>query len=250
LILWTDDDVMVDSNWMTTYYNAALDFPEAVFFAGTIDPWITQALPAWIKPHFKEMNAVYAVNQHGEENRPFAKGDAVIGANMGFRTDVLRRFPFSSRLGSRGDTILIGEETELWHRLSHAGYKGMWLGKAKVRHFIRPERLTKAYVARWYKGIGRSMVLRGYFQEGKTLLGYSRWALLQRCKHKLCAGFYLPFHGPRWFHSFRQAAILGGVLYELRQHTPLEEAPPSKIVLTDSPASTTRWDHQAVQQRT
>src|SRR5687768_5445004 len=37
LILWTDDDVIVDPNWIVEYVRAAREFPDASYFGGTVE---------------------------------------------------------------------------------------------------------------------------------------------------------------------------------------------------------------------
>jgi glycosyltransferase involved in cell wall biosynthesis len=48
LLIWTDDDVLVDSRWLEEYVRAAHDWPEAAFFGGTVNPWFPKAPPRWI----------------------------------------------------------------------------------------------------------------------------------------------------------------------------------------------------------
>jgi glycosyltransferase involved in cell wall biosynthesis len=48
-ILWTDDDVLVSSNWLVEYANAFRSWPDAAFFGGPIEPWFSTEPPAWLK---------------------------------------------------------------------------------------------------------------------------------------------------------------------------------------------------------
>src|SRR5262249_4948917 len=43
LMLWTDDDVLVDADWMAEYVKASRQWPEAAFYGGTIEPWFAVA---------------------------------------------------------------------------------------------------------------------------------------------------------------------------------------------------------------
>src|SRR5262249_35853856 len=49
LILWTDDDVLVDPDWFLQYLLAASKYPEATYFGGTIEPWFASAPPRWVQ---------------------------------------------------------------------------------------------------------------------------------------------------------------------------------------------------------
>src|SRR5262249_47418646 len=39
LLIWTDDDVLVDPCWLLEYRKAMREWPEATFFGGTIEAW-------------------------------------------------------------------------------------------------------------------------------------------------------------------------------------------------------------------
>jgi glycosyltransferase involved in cell wall biosynthesis len=49
-ILWTDDDVIVDPNWLIAYTNAALTWPKAALFGGPIKLRLEENPPAWLPP--------------------------------------------------------------------------------------------------------------------------------------------------------------------------------------------------------
>src|SRR5262245_46123603 len=43
LLIWTDDDVLVDSAWMSEYVRAARRYTDVTFFGGRVDPWYADA---------------------------------------------------------------------------------------------------------------------------------------------------------------------------------------------------------------
>ena len=47
-ILWTDDDAIVDRNWVSAYAEAFRRWPDAVFFGGPVLPWFDQDPPKWL----------------------------------------------------------------------------------------------------------------------------------------------------------------------------------------------------------
>ncbi len=49
LIVWTDDDVLVDPQWLVAYAGAARSNPKASFFGGPIAPWFPVDPPAWVQ---------------------------------------------------------------------------------------------------------------------------------------------------------------------------------------------------------
>ena len=55
-IVWTDDDVVVDSGWLAAYVEAFRRWPEAVVFGGPVIPRYESPTPKW----FTESQAVIA----------------------------------------------------------------------------------------------------------------------------------------------------------------------------------------------
>src|SRR5262249_49907330 len=104
------------------------------------------------------------------------------------------------------------EESDLLNRLTRAGYRGVWVGTARVRHHVPAERLSASYLRRWFHGAGRTDVRLGRFQGCKHLWGAPRWVLRRYAQARLKAWCYAPFKGPRWFRAFRDAAYLRGVI--------------------------------------
>src|SRR5262245_24832825 len=48
LILWTDDDVMVDPDWLSAYAGAAARWPDVAYFGGRIVPLFEAPPPRWL----------------------------------------------------------------------------------------------------------------------------------------------------------------------------------------------------------
>jgi glycosyltransferase involved in cell wall biosynthesis len=48
-ILWTDDDALVDRQWLAAYARAIEERPRAVFFGGPVHPWFAEPPPTWLK---------------------------------------------------------------------------------------------------------------------------------------------------------------------------------------------------------
>ena len=217
LILWTDDDVVVDENWLREYVRAACDWPEAAYFGGTVDPWFESPAPAWIEANVGILNEPFALAQHGSQVFPLVD-QAVVGANMAIKTDVARRFPFNVNLGPIGVRAQRGEETELVGRLRAAGLVGVWVGPARVQHLITPDRLTRAYLWHWYGGLGSHMAQRAAIPpDVPRLLGAPRWAVKTYGQLLLKYWLLCPFKGPMWIRALRQAAVMRGYLVEARR---------------------------------
>src|SRR4051794_24769648 len=65
LILWTDDDVLVDPEFLAAYVTAANERPDAAFFGGTVEPLFEGSTPPWIERHVEFLSEVYALARYG-----------------------------------------------------------------------------------------------------------------------------------------------------------------------------------------
>jgi hypothetical protein len=215
LLIWTDDDVIVDSEWLGEYARASSEWPEAAFFGGTVDPWFAVPPPAWLQRHLQQLNA-YVITQQGLVVRWLQPADSIAGASMAFRTDTLRRYPFNTNLGRVQAGLVGADDTELLGRLKGDGLTGVWVGTARVKHYIPADRLTLDFVYRWYVGAGRTQFRLAGAPPGAQVWGAPRWAVAEYLREAVKMWCYSPFKGPRWLKSFRQAAILRGVIAEAR----------------------------------
>lgn len=222
LLLFTDDDVLVSSEWIKEYAAAAGQWPEAAFFGGTIDPYFEAEPPQWIKQHLVR-NGPYSVLQHGETIRPMAPGElGPIGANMAIRMSVFRTFSFDTQLGPIKEEILPGEDGELFLRLRKAGHYGVWVGTAKVRHRIAGDILTGEYIWNWYREHGRTQVRRGETEGCKTMFGLPRWALRKYLSAQLTSLLLFPVKGEKWVNAYTDAARALGIMQEFRSRAQSE----------------------------
>ncbi len=217
LLLWTDDDVLVDPNWLAEYAAAARQWTDAAFFGGPIHPWFEIEPPPWLKRNFSIVEGAYAMLHLGDTIRPCDPADdGPYGANMAFRTDVLRQHLFNPRLGLIGNQSTRGDEVDVLRRLRDRGHRGVWVGTARVRHYIPAERLTTRYLWDYFRGGGRSDVRAGGFQDGARLWGAPRWIVRQYWKSRLQSWCLSPLKGPGWLRAFKRAAYCKGVMEEAR----------------------------------
>jgi glucosyl-dolichyl phosphate glucuronosyltransferase len=219
LLLWTDDDVLVERRWLAEYARAAVNWPDAGFFGGTIEPWFELDPPHWLMDNIRLLEGVYAVRIMNDDIEPLPPNQLPFGANMAFRTEILRRFHFDSRLGVTKDNHLVGEEADLFCRLLEAGYRGIWVGTARVRHYIPVARISHHYIREWYRGYGRSEVRLHPFSRAPQFLGVPRWLLGQHWAARLKSLVLAPLRNEGWLLNYCNAALTGGMLEEIRlQH--------------------------------
>lgn len=226
LLVWTDDDVLVDPDWLGQYAAAAERFPDAGFFGGTVDPWYEVPPPRWVARNFAALQGPFAVRQLGPGVRPLAAGEQVFGANMAFRTPLLKQARFDPTLGRVGAGMLSGDDTELIARLKRAGHAGVWVGPARVEHYIPAERMTTGYVWKFFHGLGRTNQRLAPHERGTaTLLGAPRWVVRRYLAARLRSLMLAPFGSPAWLESFTTAAAARGIIDECRAARPAPRVP-------------------------
>jgi GT2 family glycosyltransferase len=160
LILWTDDDVLVDSRWLAEMLAAARARPELAFFGGPIEPWFEHDPPQWLLDAWPAINGAYAFRDLGTEPFEFDLKRLPYGANYAVRTAVQREFLYNPRLGRVATGEVRGEETDVLHKLLKAGHRGLWVPQSRVQHFIPADRLTLDYIRRFFHGIGQTEFIR------------------------------------------------------------------------------------------
>jgi glycosyltransferase involved in cell wall biosynthesis len=175
-IVWTDDDVLVQANWLSAYLEAFERHPQAVLFAGKITPVVEEPCNAWFVRHRSYFSCLCAERDMGPTEVPLdiALDRIPYGASFAVRANEQKRYTYDSELGVAPGRRMGGEETELFGRLLADGCEGWWVPDSEVLHLIPPSRQTKAYVA-------------SYFEAGGELEAY--WSIRKRTKRPIT---YLP----------------------------------------------------------
>jgi glycosyltransferase involved in cell wall biosynthesis len=215
-IVWTDDDVLISPDWLAAYAEAIECWPEAIYFGGPIYPLFAAEPPAWIGRNIDLLEGTYALRDFGPETRPLQNGELPFGANMAFRTDVLREHPFNGALGRAGHEHIRGDETELLRALQDADRLGIWIGGARVKHFIPAERLTLRYIWKFFEGGGRTFVRQKDHAPCRAWAGVPHWAVRQCATAAAKTLVLSPFRSRSWLAAVRDTAKALGTIRESR----------------------------------
>ncbi len=214
-LLWTDDDVLVPPDWLTHYLDAEARHPDAAVFGGPVRPWFAVTPPRWIADNVARLGTCWALVDHGSDVRPLLAGEYCHGANMAFRTDVLRQYPFDPKFGRVGDQLTSGDDSDVVGRVRRDGHGGVWVGTAPVNHYLPAERLTAAYayeVIRCLRLTGPSDVVG----TPRTLLGAPRWAWAKYLKAVAKTWRYGLGKGAKWVDAFVDRAKARGIIDRCR----------------------------------
>ena len=146
VLLWTDDDVRVPRDWVERMARPLLDgSADAVAGGIRLAPSLERD---WMTPRHRAWMAAF-------DEASFNKKPAMIGANMGFRRDVLEKVPaFDTELGPGALGFM--DETLFTAQLLHAGCRLQFVPGAEVEHHFDPSRLLRDSLLKATRRYGRS----------------------------------------------------------------------------------------------
>jgi glycosyltransferase involved in cell wall biosynthesis len=201
-ILWTDDDVLVDTRWLTAFVATARRHPEGSIFGGPIEPWFSVAPDPVILQAFPALRHGFCGVDHQTTEGPLAPRQYVWGANMAFRRAAIDGLRFNTALGVGPRCFKVGEEKDFINRVRHRGGSVIWSPEMRVRHYIDPARMTCGYLTRFYVGSGQTWIREEGVPEGARWFGAPRW-LWRKC---LESSARVAFHS---LTSARREALIG-----------------------------------------
>jgi glucosyl-dolichyl phosphate glucuronosyltransferase len=159
IIVTTDDDVRVDSDWLDRAAEG-LERLQCDYVGGRVTPIWGAQRPAWLPNHGGQHWAVIALLDYGPE--PIEFGSQVpLGVNMAFRRDAFTRVGLLDPHTGRKAGTLLGQEVREWCiRARGAGVRGFYVPGMVVQHIIPASRLNKRYFRRWFywRGISRAQL--------------------------------------------------------------------------------------------
>jgi glycosyltransferase involved in cell wall biosynthesis len=189
-LLFTDDDLQFDRDWLTTYERAFANQRVAGWFGGRIRPLWPDGAPGWLRDESMALIAGLMVRYDlGAEDRMYDAPDPhPYGASFAIRRSAFEKAgSFRTDLGVRGDVTGRGEEAEYLMRLRRAGLPGFYVGTSSAWHRQDPQRFRWSYLYRYgiQKGIAETRMHGAGTSVNGSLgreLGYGLKAVLQLLK--------------------------------------------------------------------
>jgi glycosyltransferase involved in cell wall biosynthesis len=180
VIVWTDDDVRMDQNWLVEYCDGIRRYPDASFFGGPIRPWFEVVPPQWIRRNFNVFKSAFGGRDLSDsEIYLSAKSGFPFGANMAVRKSAYEGVPYDVNLGRIGASMVAGEETMVFEELVRRGCQGVWLPCAGIEHFVPRSKVSRDYVKSYFRGYGQTLIrIAGEAEAvGPRILGAPRWTV-------------------------------------------------------------------------
>lgn len=170
LLVWTDDDVTVERDWIAQYVEAATTQPDVSFWGGTVVPDFQTPPPRWVLENWEVSSRIYALRDWQGRVPAVDLKHLPFGANFAIRSDMQQRYGFDPEFGRKGTGMRGFDEVDVFRRMLDAGVQGRWWIAAKLHHFIPTSRLTLDYLQRYYVGQGETLVVRGESHESLDVL--------------------------------------------------------------------------------
>jgi glycosyltransferase involved in cell wall biosynthesis len=149
-IVWTDDDVIIDPNWLVAYVNAIRTWPNASLFGGPIHLKLEGHSPSWVSEMLCDVELAGVYAQRDLSSLPIGLGQEDIRKNpksefagclevprlllsavkweLRFQASRLRKRPKIWLQDLRTASICWGRLIEFWRRLSNPD-RGLQNGK-------------------------------------------------------------------------------------------------------------------------
>jgi glycosyltransferase involved in cell wall biosynthesis len=156
-VLWTDDDVLFDKDWLIAFCDATSRWPDAAVFGGPCRPWFPIEPDSDLTATFPALALGYCVRGYDGPDGPipFFEPQHLMGMNFGVRMAGLRDLRFDPTLGYSPTSITGGDETDYIRRALAQGARAAWVSRMHVQHYVSPERMTLQYLKRFTIGNAR-----------------------------------------------------------------------------------------------
>jgi glycosyltransferase involved in cell wall biosynthesis len=157
-IAFTDDDVRVSPNWLSTIVRTLAEHPEVACVGGRVLPNWAGPWPGWLT---REHWGPLALLDYGDSPVYVnaRKRLCLITANVAYRRQVFEWIGmFSPHVQTLG-RVAATEDHEILLRLWRAGGQGLYWPALTATADIVPERMRPAYHRRWHHRHGRFLAM-------------------------------------------------------------------------------------------
>jgi glycosyltransferase involved in cell wall biosynthesis len=213
LLLFTDDDVIVDRYWLRNINNTFKE-TDCLGVGGKIVPVWPSQKPSWFQTDgpYGLMSAI-ANYDLGELSCELNSASAPFGANVAFNRRAFEKYGYyRTDLGPSAGKDRIGgggEDTEFARRLLRAGERLIYSPAAIVYHPVEPQRTQKRYFQQWYFEHGKSLIkLREDVPAGMHYFGVPRY--LFRCLFESVFRWLVAFNRRKRFYYKLQTYLFAG----------------------------------------
>lgn len=217
VVVWTDDDVLVDAEWLAEAARIARTKPNVACFGGPIRPWFPFNPPEAYLAAFPSLASGFCGIDLGNEQRHLQRPDTPFGANFALRLSRCGDLKFDPLLGpGPGRHGLGGDETSYIQELQKRGEEVLWVPSLVVKHYVDPQRMKLSYLFPFEYAKGALSVRVGGIPEGRQLYGVPIWLLRETVTLLAKSVVSWPFQRKVSLKAARIVAFRLGMISECR----------------------------------
>lgn len=155
IIVYIDDDALVDPNYLQDYAEWFAAHPETMACGGPIEPLYETQEPEWMTPYTKALLTAWM--DYGDKVREYPKGRFPGGGNAAYRKCVFDKVGFfNTALGRKGGNLMGSEEKDIFDKMHSLGMEVLYLPAPVLHHIIPQTKLEEDYFNRLTFQIGVS----------------------------------------------------------------------------------------------
>ena len=155
ILVYIDDDALVDLHYLRTYAEWMAAHPETMACGGPIEPLYETAEPDWMTPYTKALLTAWM--DYGDKVREYPHGRYPGGGNAAYRKAVFDQVGFfNTALGRKGGNLMGSEEKDIFDKMHALGMQILYLPQPVLHHCIPQTKLEKPYFDRLTLQIGIS----------------------------------------------------------------------------------------------
>ena len=179
---FTDDDCLVENDYLSTIYNEFKNADASIAFMGgkVLPKWYCKKIPSWITEEFMGPLGVFNCGDEPFviEKKEGSKPTLFFGENQLFRKSVF------SKHGNSAESKIYAQDTEICRRLLNNGEKALYAPKIKVYHKIPNRRLTPQNFYEWFNRRGQyADFFLTYENKPYYINGIPFWVIRDCIKH-------------------------------------------------------------------
>ncbi|PKG93004.1 glycosyltransferase family 2 protein [Paraglaciecola sp. MB-3u-78] len=220
LLIFSDDDVIFPNHFINNYLELTIRQSKTNIFGGAVIPHWPSEVPSGLLEGIDAVVAFAITPSESGYQSGLIDPVKLHGPNMAIKRNLFDEgIRFNENIGPNGGNYMMGSESELLYRLKNAEHDAYYEHELKVQHIIRPEQLSRNWIAsRAYKA-GRSLVMHQIKNKQNIkvneLAGFPRWALLKRWKMQL-AKLITSNTTPKGYQLLWQSSHLKGYCAEYK----------------------------------
>jgi GT2 family glycosyltransferase len=171
LLVFTDDDVIVQPGWLGALHRASQEWTKANIFGGPILPVFPEGTPDWMSsPDFVLASEAFGSKRQGIEGYT---QEPPYGANLAIRASSLGTIRFSEDVGPNANrSYPQGSEFELMMRMQRRGERFVHVPDAGVKHVLSAGQIETEWLLRRAERIGRGSARIKGKRVPKSLVGW------------------------------------------------------------------------------